>query len=266
MFLACAATGVGVTLVMFVAWLFQARVKNAGWVDVFWTFGTGLIGALTALMAGPVFWRRALVAALLLIWCVRLGTHITRRVLRSPEDVRYARMRARVGARFQRHLLSFVLIQGPFSVALIIAALYAARLPDPAFRVWDALGMVLAILAVGGEALADRQMRRFRTNPANKGKICDTGFWGMSRHPNYLFECLFWCAYPVLGLTANNCWSSLSLLAPTLMYLTLRFASGVPPLEEAMLASRGELYRQYQARTGAILPRLPCKRAKCVGE
>jgi steroid 5-alpha reductase family enzyme len=41
-----------------------------------------------------------------------------------------------------------------------------------------------------------------------------------------------------------------------MMYLTLRYASGVPPLEAAMLASRGEAYRRYQARTGAILPRL----------
>jgi steroid 5-alpha reductase family enzyme len=125
---------------------------------------------------------------------------------------------------------------------------------------------MLAILAIGGETLADRQMRRFRADPTNKGKICDTGFWSISRHPNYLFECLFWCAYPVLGLTIHNRWSLLSLLAPVLMYLTLRFASGVPPLEDAMLASRGDAYRQYQARTGAILPLLRCRRAKCASK
>jgi steroid 5-alpha reductase family enzyme len=256
MFLACLAVGVGVTLVMLVAWVFQARVKNAGWVDVFWTFGTGLMCALMALMAGPVPWRRGLVAALLLIWCVRLGAHIARRVTNSPEDVRYTRMRAAQGTKFQRHLLCFVLVQGPFSGTLAIAVACAARLPEPAFRVWDALGLMLAILAIGGETWADRQMHRFRADPTNKGKICDTGFWSISRHPNYLFECLFWCTYPVLGLTIHNRWSLLSLLAPVLMYLTLRFASGVPPLEDAMLASRGEAYRRYQAHTGAILPRL----------
>jgi steroid 5-alpha reductase family enzyme len=243
-------------LVMLAAWVFQARAQNAGWVDVFWSFGTAGICALAALMAGPVIWRRGLVAALLLLWGLRLGTHIARRVAGAPEDARYARMRAVQGAGFQRHLLLFVLIQGPFSAMLAIAALYAARLHDPAFRLWDALGLGLAVLAVAGEALADEQMRRFRRDPTNKGKICDTGLWGRSRHPNYLFECLFWCAYPALGLTAQNPWSLLSLLAPGLMYLTLRYASGVPPLEEAMLASRGDAYRRYQARTGAILPRL----------
>lgn len=255
MLIACTAVGAGVTLVMLAAWVFQARVQNAGWVDVFWSFGTGVIAALAALMAGPVGWRRVMVAALLVLWCVRLGAHIARRVAGAPEDARYARMRAAQGAGFQRHLLSFVLIQGPFSAVLAMAALYAARLPDPAFRVWDALGLGLAVVAVAGEALADEQMRRFRADGANKGRICDTGLWGVSRHPNYLFECLFWCAYPALGLRLHNPWSLLSLLAPVLMYLTLRFASGVPPLEEAMLASRGDAYRRYQARTGAILPR-----------
>lgn len=260
MFLACVTTGLGVTLVMLAAWIFQARQKNAGWVDVFWTYGTGIICALMALAAGPVHWRRGAVAALLLLWCIRLGSHIARRIAKAPEDVRYARMRSTQGAGFQRHLLSFLLVQGPFSAVLAIAVLYAARLPEPSFQFWDAAGMALALTAIAGEGLADRQMRRFRANPANKGKICDYGFWRVSRHPNYLFECLFWSAFPVLGITAHNAWSLLSLLSPALMYLTLRFASGVPPLEEAMLASRGEAYREYQARTGAILPRLCARR------
>jgi steroid 5-alpha reductase family enzyme len=255
MLLAVLAVGLGVTLVMLVAWAFQARVQNAGWVDVFWTFGTGFVGALAVLEAGPVLWRRGLVAALLLLWSLRLGTYIAWRVAGGPEDARYARMRAEHGAGFQRHLLAFVLIQGPFSAVLAMAALFAARLLDPAFRPADALAIALALGTIAGESVADRQMHRFRADPANKGKICDTGLWGLSRHPNYLFEVLHWCVYPLLGLTAHHPWSLLSLLAPAFMYLTLRFASGVPPLEEAMLASRGEAYRQYQAHTGAILPR-----------
>jgi steroid 5-alpha reductase family enzyme len=265
MLLTAFCIGLSVTLVMFAAWVLQARVQNAGWVDVFWTFGTGLICALAALATGPVPWRRALVAGLLLLWSVRLGAHILHRVMTGAEDVRYARMRAAYGAGFQKHLLGFVTVQGPFSLVLGIAALYAARQPNPAFRLWDALAIALALACLAGEALADRQMRHFRANPANKGKICDTGLWRYSRHPNYLFEFLSWGAYPLLGLTAHNPWSLLSLAAPALMYLTLRYASGVPPLEAAMLESRGEAYRRYQAHTGAILPRLCSSTAKCAG-
>ena len=255
MFLTAIAIGLAVTLVMLGAWGFQAWCKNAGWVDVFWTFSTGIFCALAALTAGPVPWRRVLVAALLLLWSVRLGSHIFHRVMTGAEDARYARMRKDMGPKFQRNLLGILLPQGPFSLVLGTAVLYAARQPDPAFRIWDALGIALALGCIAGEALSDRQMRHFRANPANKGKICETGLWHYSRHPNYLFEFLSWCAYPLLGLTAHNPWSLLSLLAPALMYLTLRYASGVPPLEAAMLESRGDAYREYQSRTGAILPR-----------
>ncbi len=256
MLLACAAIGLGMVVVMLSGWAFQARVGNAGWVDVFWTFGTGLGCALGALAAGPVPWRRALAAALVLLWSARLGAYVAARVAGGAEDARYARMRADLGAAFQRRMLLLVLVQGPFSTMLAIAVLYAARQPDPAFRPWDALGIALALGAICGEAMADRQMRRFRANQANRGKVCDHGLWRFSRHPNYLFEVIGWCAYPALGAATNQPWSLLSLLSPAMMYLTLRYASGVPPLEAAMLASRGEAYRRYQARTGAILPRL----------
>jgi steroid 5-alpha reductase family enzyme len=255
MLLTAAGVGLGVALVMLAAWGFQAWRGNAGWVDVFWTFGTGLTGAAAALATGPVPWRRGMAAALLLLWSVRLGLHIARRVAQGEEDARYARMRAEFGPRFQRHLLGFVLIQGPFSAVLALAVLAAARQPAAGFRLMDALALALALSAMAAEAQADRQMRQFRADPANKGKICETGLWALSRHPNYFFEFLFWCAWPLLGLTAEDGWSLLALLAPLFMYLTLRYASGVPPLEAAMLASRGEAYRRYQARTGAILPR-----------
>jgi steroid 5-alpha reductase family enzyme len=44
------------------------------------------------------------------------------------------------------------------------------------------------------------------------------------------------------------------------MFLTVRFASGVPPLEEAMLKSRGDAYLAYQKRVSVFIPRPP-KRA-----
>lgn len=256
MLVACIAIGLGMTLIMLAAWGFQAWRGNAGWVDVFWTFGTGLACALATALAGPVPWRRALVAGLLLIWCIRLGSHIALRVAHGVEDTRYARMRAASGPKFQLHMLGLILPQGAFSAVLAIAVLFAVRLPAAGVRLWDVLAILLALVALAGEALADAQLRRFRADPANKGKICAAGLWSVSRHPNYLFEFLGWCAYPLLGVTMQTPWSLLSLLAPLLMFLTLRFASGVPPLEAAMLASRGAAYRDYQARTGAILPRL----------
>jgi len=110
--------------------------------------------------------------------------------------------------------------------------------------------------ALLGETVADRQMAAFRADPANRGKIADTGLWGLSRHPNYFFEWLGWWSYPLIaiGTSADWAWGWAALAAPAMMYWLLVHASGIPPLEKAMLESRGEAFRAYQKRVRAFFP------------
>ena len=114
--------------------------------------------------------------------------------------------------------------------------------------------------AFAGEALADSQLKSFRMNPANKGKVCDIGLWRWSRHPNYFFEWFGWVSYPVIALSFDYPWGFATLLAPLFMFWILRYVTGVPPLEEQMLKSRGDAYRAYQAQTSVFFP-LPPKEA-----
>ena len=103
-------------------------------------------------------------------------------------------------------------------------------------------------------------MKRFRADPTNKGKVIETGLWAWSRHPNYFFQWLGWVAYPVIALDPSRPVTFLSLAAPAVMYGLLRPVSGVPPLEEAMLKSRGDLFRDYQKRVSVFFP-LPPKQS-----
>ena len=107
--------------------------------------------------------------------------------------------------------------------------------------------------------LFDEQLRRFRDDPANKGKICDAGLWKWSRHPNYFFEWLGWLAYPVLAidLGGHDPWGYVALAAPLCMYWLLVYVSGIPPLEEHMLAKRGDAFRKYQMTTNVFFPGPP---------
>lgn len=118
---------------------------------------------------------------------------------------------------------------------------------------------MIAFAAVSGETVADRQMKAFASDPANRGKVCDQGLWAWSRHPNYLFEWLGWFAYPVLAIDLAGAYPQgwWALLAPILMFGVLRFGTGVPPLEAHMLRTRGDAFRAYQARTAVFLPRPP---------
>jgi steroid 5-alpha reductase family enzyme len=44
-------------------------------------------------------------------------------------------------------------------------------------RIQDGLGALILFAGIGGEALADAQLKNFRTDSANKGRFCDAGLW-----------------------------------------------------------------------------------------
>ncbi|MDB5425787.1 MAG: hypothetical protein JWQ29_3203 [Phenylobacterium sp.] len=244
------------TGVMIAAWAFGLRVRNGGWTDVFWTFGTGVALAAAALfplggdpMPQPRQW---LVAGLAALWSIRLGGYIAPRVA-AHEDPRYAQFRKDWGRDYGRNMLFVTLTQAPATALLALSVIPAAHAPGP-LGLRDVLGVAILAIAILGEGLADAQMKAFRGGAANKGKVCDTGLWGWSRHPNYFFEWLGWLAYPVIALDPGRPLTWLSITAPLVMFVLLTRISGVPPLEEAMLRSRGDAYRAYQARVSSFFP------------
>ncbi|MEO3473678.1 DUF1295 domain-containing protein [Roseomonas sp. CAU 1739] len=236
--------------VMAAAWVTQNRLRNAGWVDAFWTFGLGAAGAGIALAggAGP---RRFIVAALIGAWAIRLGGHIVARSRGAAEDSRYAHFRQEWGDAFEGRMFGFLQIQAAAAALLLVPVLLAAGSPR-ALGWIDAVAVAIGLLAFVGEGIADRQLQAFRSDPRNHGRVCDSGLWALSRHPNYVFEWLHWCAYPVLAIGAP--WAALALVGPTFMYCLLVHVSGIPPLEAQMLRSRGDAYRAYQHRVSAFLP------------
>ena len=247
---------------MLASWAFVLARRNGGWTDVFWTYGTGvaLAGAALAPLAGeglPL--RQWLVAGLVAVWAIRLGTFVALRVAGHPEDRRYADFRDQWGDRYARNMGWVALPQGLATTALAVSVCVAARRPEAALDIRDALAVVILVVAILGETLADQQMQRFRTNPANKGKVADTGLWAWSRHPNYFFEWVFWLAWPAMAFAPSQPMTWLTLVAPVVMFLVLTRGTGIPPLEKAMLASRPDAYRDYQSRVSAFFPLPPKK-------
>lgn len=258
--LLAAVTG-AMLAVMAMGWLTQRRLQDGGWTDVFWTYGTGATCALAALApfmgAAAPTWRQGVVAALVGLWALRLGTYVALRVAKGPEDARYADLRREWGGSFQGRMFGLMIVQAPATGLLAVSVLYAARNPAPGVRIADLAGVAILVLAILGEGLADRQMKAFKADPANKGRVCDTGLWAWSRHPNYLFEFAGWLAYPVIAIDPGRPASFASLAAPAVMFAILRYGTGVPPLEAAMVRSKGCAYRRYQARVSPFLPRPP---------
>ena len=243
------------SVVMAAAWAWVKRTGNGGWTDVFWTYGTGVAGVIAALwpVEGALMERQAIVAVLVAIWSLRLGTYVALRVSRSDEDVRYDTLKKDWGG-WGPKAFGFLQIQGPITTLLALSIHAAAARPTAELDWRDALGFLVLIIAIAGESMADRQMKAFKADTSNKGKVADTGLWGWSRHPNYFFEWFGWLAYPVMALAADYPVGWLSLIAPALMLFVLTRLTGVPPLEAAMVKSRGEAYRAYQRRVSAFFP------------
>ena len=149
--------------------------------------------------------------------------------------------------------------QALVSIPLALSMVLAAWNPWPDLRLQDALGVLVLIVAIAGEGLADAQLRRFRADPANRNRICDIGLWGWSRHPNYFFEWFGWLAYPLLAIDLGGQypWGWAALVGPACMYWLLVHVSGIPPLEAHMLERRRDEFRAYQARTNAFFPAPP---------
>ena len=145
-------------------------------------------------------------------------------------------------------------------IILALSIVVAAHNPNPNLRIQDLIGLTILSAAIVGEAVADQQLRTFKSDPANRKAVCDVGLWRWSRHPNYFFEWLSWLAYPIIAIdfAGQNPFGWLALAAPVCMYWVLVHVSGIPPLEEHMLRSRGEAFRALSKANASFFP-LPLK-------
>ncbi len=243
----------GLSLTMAAAWIIQRATGQSGWIDTIWSFGVGIGGIAAALLADGPIGRRLTILALVLVWALRLGGHIGARTRGGGEDPRYAKLAEQWGNRAALRLLLFLQVQAAAAFILVFAIYLAAINGDAFPGLVDVIATTVAIVALVGETMSDAQLARFRKTPQAKTDICELGLWRYSRHPNYFFEWLFWCAFALFALD-TRIWSWLALLAPLLMYWLLVHVSGIPPLEDHMLASRGEKFRALQKRVNAFFP------------
>ncbi|MEO6433781.1 MAG: DUF1295 domain-containing protein [Sphingomicrobium sp.] len=241
------------------AWSIARKPGKSGWTDTIWSYATGIGGTAAALLSTGPIERRILVATMVGMWGLRLGTHILRRTLKGVDDARYAQLRQTWGSQWETKLFRFLMIQAAAALALMVPIVAAASNPAPAFAWSDWAGLGLLVASVMLEGLADRQLRNFAADPANRGQVMDRGLWAWSRHPNYFFEWTVWFAYVLIavGPWGEWDWGWAALFGPALIYWLLVHASGIPPTEAHMVKSRGRVFREYQARVNAFFPGPP---------
>jgi steroid 5-alpha reductase family enzyme len=250
------AAGV-VVITMTLVWYASVRLRNAGIVDIAWSATFALLALIYATLGSGDLTRRFAAAAMMVVWSLRLATHLGRRVLGhiELEDGRYAALRSKWGASANRKMFFFFHFQGATNVLLSTPVLIASLNGAPGFAAIELAGMVLWFVAVTGESVADVQLRRFKADPDNHRKVCTDGLWRYSRHPNYFFEWLVWVAFFLFAM--GSPWGWITAYCPLLMLWFLYKVTGIPATEEHSLSTRGDAYRRYQQTTSAFVPWFP---------
>lgn len=236
-----------------IAWAIATARRNVGLVDIFWSLFLLLAAAVYAADVPAPATRGWLVIGLVTAWSLRLSVYLAVRNWSAPEDHRYRAIRARNQPNFE--VKSVYLVFGlQAALAWIVSAPLAAAIGSPRpLGLIDIAGLLLAAFGIAFEALADAQLARFKSDPANAGRVLDRGLWQYTRHPNYFGEfCVWWGLYGI-ALGAGGWWTVLS---PLLMTVLLLRVSGVTLLERD-IGKRRPGYRNYAARTNAFFPGLP---------
>ena len=238
-------------------WLIGLRLKDVSFVDAWWGVGMVLIAWTTLIQVG-VTPHGALLTGLCTLWAARLGGYLFWRWRKQGPDRRYTTMMHH--AETVRGW-SFAKASGLIVFALQYLLQFAVALPvqlgqqDPAPLGGLAIaGAVLALVGIAFESLGDGQLVRFKADPANAGKVLDTGLWRYTRHPNYFGDaCVWWGLYLIAAETGLGVWS---LPGPILITVLLTRWSGVPTVEGRMRKARPD-YEAYVARTASVVPWFP---------
>lgn len=198
--------------------------------------------------------RSFLLSALVVIWAVRLGSFLFRRVQKAGKD-----------GRFDEIKPSFILflnvwtIQGLWVTFTMAAALVAITSTNhkelDAFAI---IGLLIWIFGFAIEVTADSQKSRFSANPENKGKFIRTGLWSRSRHPNYFGEIMLWVGVAIIALPVLQGWQWVAMISPLFVTLLLTRISGIPLLEKRADEKWGgqEDYEIYKKNTPVLIPKL----------
>ncbi len=238
--------------IMTFSWIYQLISKNSNIVDVCWSFGIGTVAVYTLSIYPPEGTTGLIVLLLGVLWSLRLGSHllVNRVILSDREDSRYAQLRKERGTNYNHFMLWFIWFQA-ILIPLFSIPFLLVDYNYEASALQIIIGLSIAAISIIGSIIADFQLSTWIKNPDNKGKTCRVGLWNYSRHPNYFFEWLFWCSFPVL------CWSFpygyLATIVPIVELWLLIKVTGIPYTEHCSLINRTD-YKEYQLTTSPFFP------------
>jgi steroid 5-alpha reductase family enzyme len=257
-------TGLAAVVVLFtIVWAVSLRLENSSIADVAWGPGILVIGLTYYFTSDGAPPRARLTLVLLAVWAIRLAVHIGMRQRLHGEDARYVKWRDQYeDSWWWISYFKVFLLQAVIAWVVSLPIYFAVVSLAPAsLTVLDYAGATLFIAGLVFESVGDEQLRRFRADRNNRGKVLDTGLWRYTRHPNYFGEAVLWWGFGVIGVATGGI---PGLLGPALLTYLLLYVSGVALLESTLVEKQG--YSHYAGKTPALLPLPPGVRTQLMNK
>lgn len=246
-----------IAVLMVTTWIISVIVKNASIVDIVWGLGFVLVAWVNFAVIDGERSRQWFLVILVSIWGLRLSGYLFRRNHGKGEDFRYVAMRKRWGRRFPLvSLFTVFVLQG--CVMWVVSLPVQIGGADTTVGVGPiaVMGAMVWLVGVLFEAVGDSQLKKFKSDPANAGRVMDEGLWALTRHPNYFGDSMVWWGLGIIAAESGR--GYIGLIGPIVMTFFLTKVSGVAMLERS-LAKRKPGYADYMRRTSAFWPRPPKK-------
>jgi steroid 5-alpha reductase family enzyme len=263
-------TLLGINLAILIAaiivlWAVAVRIRDVSFIDAFWGFGMVLMALASWLHAGPPTPRGNMILALTALWGLRLALHLFTRWRAEGEDARYKRiiggvMEAKGWSWPKTALIMVFAMQAPLLFITCLPAQIGiiASYGNGEIGLLAWIGAIVALAGIMFETIGDAQLKAFKANPDNKGKVLDTGLWRYTRHPNYFGDFTTWWGIWIMAADAGWGVAAATIIGPLFLSFTLMRWSGGPLLERGMKKTRPG-YQDYVARTSGFFPWPPKK-------
>lgn len=237
------------------AWFIVSIIKKRNDVaDIAWGIGFPLMAWVSFALSSYSL-RAVIINALISIWGIRLASHIFARNKNKPEDARYAAWRKEWKHFYLRSFFQVFMLQGLFLYLIALPAMFANLKADTSFGLLGVVGIAIWVLGFIFESVGDKQLAKFIKDPANKGKIMQSGLWKYTRHPNYFGEVTMWWGIFVIALGIPN--AAYTIIGPLTITTLILFVSGVPLLEKRYQGNAE--YETYKKKTSVFIPLPPKK-------
>jgi steroid 5-alpha reductase family enzyme len=193
-----------------------------------------------------------IIAAMVLIWALRLGLFLLIRVFHVGEDNRFSEAKK----SFFKFLMFFSLSGLWVFLTTANALTLILNNPDMNADLFLGIGGIIWVIGFSFEVIADEQKRQFRKKESKRSQFIKTGLWSISRHPNYFGEILIWIGMAVISFPALSGWQYATLISPLFVILMLTKVSGINLLEENADKKWGNLdeYQTYKTNTAVLIP------------